>query len=195
MQTEGPPLELLLHRLTNCPSEFWESNADPPISLETTNAITVAIVCDHFRDMQPELHGEIIASELQIQNANHGILVRLATWIYHEPWLRTKKELAPHMQAVLCGPRLKQLAQMVRPAMFVSDADRREELIRICLDEIGFRPQSETIEQSADRLTTLDTIERDRILKETLAAEKRAREIREAMAQAKAMESASRYGE
>jgi hypothetical protein len=44
-------------------------------------------------------------------------------------------------------------------------------------------------------MTTLDSVERQRILRKTLAAEKRAREIREAMARAKAQESASRYGE
>ncbi len=46
-----------------------------------------------------------------------------------------------------------------------------------------------------DRLNTLDSVERKRILEATLAAEKRAREVREAMARAKAQESASRYGE
>lgn len=195
MQSEGPPLEQLLHRLTNCPNEFWELPADKPKAIEAANTVTIAIVCDHFRSMQPELHGEIISSELQIKSAAHGLLVRLATWVFHDPWFVSRPELAPRMQNAICSPLLRQLAEMVRPTTFVSDADRREELIRVCLNLIGLRPRGESIEQSTDRLTTLDTIERERILKATLAAEKRAREVREAMAKAKAMESASRYGE
>jgi hypothetical protein len=42
---------------------------------------------------------------------------------------------------------------------------------------------------------SLNSIERERILKETAAAEKRAREVREAMARIKAQESVSRYTE
>jgi hypothetical protein len=48
---------------------------------------------------------------------------------------------------------------------------------------------------ASDRLASLNSIERKRILQETADAEKRAREIREAMAAAKAQEAASRYGE
>jgi hypothetical protein len=56
-------------------------------------------------------------------------------------------------------------------------------------------PLGETIEQSMDRKSTLDSVERQRILQETAEAERRAREVREAMARKQALESASRYGE
>jgi hypothetical protein len=89
----------------------------------------------------------------------------------------------------------KRLVELVRPEKFISDPDRREELVRSCLAQCGLRPQGETQSQAADRLTTLDSAERDRVLRATAAAERRAREIREAMARKQAQESASRYGE
>jgi len=73
--------------------------------------------------------------------------------------------------------------------------DRREELVRVLLASIDVRPAGETIEQSFDRKATLDSVERSKVMQATIAAEKRAREIREAMARKAALESASRYGE
>jgi hypothetical protein len=84
---------------------------------------------------------------------------------------------------------------LVQPSKFVHDADRREEWVRQCLAQLGLRPQGESAAQAADRLTMLDSSERDRVLRATATAERRAREIREAMALKKAQESASRYGE
>jgi hypothetical protein len=44
-------------------------------------------------------------------------------------------------------------------------------------------------------LNSLDSAERDRVLRAVAAAERRAREIREAMARKQAQEAANRYGE
>ena len=60
--------------------------------------------------------------------------------------------------------------------------DRREELVRVLLASIDVRPAGETIEQSFDRKATLDSVERSKVMQATIAAEKRARKIREAMA-------------
>jgi hypothetical protein len=47
--------------------------------------------------------------------------------------------------------------------------------------------------QAADRLNALDSLERDRVIRETRAAEERAQKVREAMAKKKAEEAAARY--
>ena len=65
---------------------------------------------------------------------------------------------------------------------------------RICLKHLSMVPRGNG-RRAADRLTSLDSVERNRVLKATAAAERRAREVREAMARKKAQESASRFGE
>jgi hypothetical protein len=65
---------------------------------------------------------------------------------------------------------------------FISDPDRREELARLCLKGLGLRPAGETEAQAQDRLGTLNTAERQRVIAAARAAEKRAQEIRDAMA-------------
>ena len=86
------------------------------------------------------------------------------------------------MWSMLGSERLRQLARLVKAELFVSDPDRREELARFVLASLDLRPAGETVEQASDRLTTLDSVERDRVLRRTAAAEKRAREVRQAMA-------------
>jgi hypothetical protein len=192
MKDEGPQLEALLHRLADCPPEFLE------VSRDKESIDVPAIVCDLLRPLSPLWNPELEQSKLAaLREAGvpERTLVSIACWLLADEWFRTRSDLAPAMWNVLTSSALAQLARMVKPEKFVSDADRREELVRICLAGLGLRPRGETAAQGADRLATLDTIERERVLRATAAAERRAREVREAMARKKAQESASRYGE
>jgi hypothetical protein len=88
---------------------------------------------------------------------------------------------------------IPELAQVVPARQLVNDADRREELIRLALKSLGLRPARETPAQAQDRLTTVSTVERRRVVAAARAAEERARAIREAMAKKAAEEAAARY--
>ncbi len=74
-----------------------------------------------------------------------------------------------------------------------SDPDRREELSRLCLRALNLRPAGETAAQAQDRLTTLNTVERQHVIAAARAAEERARQIREAMAKQAAEEAADKW--
>jgi hypothetical protein len=89
---------------------------------------------------------------------------------------------------------LKDVAALVDSQKFVSDPDRREELARLCLKGLGLRPAGESLAQAQDRLTTLDSAERVRVVKAAREAEERARLIREEMARKAAEEAAANYG-
>jgi hypothetical protein len=193
MTDEGPQLETLLHRLSECPGEFLEvasGKKDDGIDV-------IAVVCDHMRRMSsepPELKADVL-DELRGGTPARQALVSVACWLLHDDWFLSRPELAAGMWKLLISDELTRLSALIRPEKFVSDPDRREELVRVCLRALGLRPQGETLAQAADRLTTLDSAERDRVLRATAAAERRAREVREAMAKKKAQEAASRYGE
>jgi hypothetical protein len=62
------------------------------------------------------------------------------------------------------------------------------------LRALDLRPAGESVVQAQDRLTTLDSVERVRVIKEARAAEERARKIREEMARKAAEEAAAAYG-
>src|SRR5437764_887594 len=76
---------------------------------------------------------------------------------------------------------------------FIEDPDRREELVRVSLAAIGCRPAGESEAQAEDRLTSLSSGERQRVVEASRAAELRARKIREELRKKAAEESADKW--
>ncbi len=199
MRAEGPPLELLLRRLSDCPPEFIET-----CSTKDGGAQLAAIIADHYRSFGPEqLTQERLdwLATLYHKPVDRPAAVRywgvlsIATWLIHDSTFLSRPDLIESGWKWLSGESLRLLSELVRPEKLLTDPDRREELVRVCLEAHALMPFGESIAQSRDRLNTLDSVERQRILQATAEAERRAREVREAMARKQALESASRYGE
>jgi hypothetical protein len=74
----------------------------------------------------------------------------------------------------------------------VSDPERREELVRLCLAALGLRPAGETEVQAQDRLTASSSVERERVVRATKTQLQHARQVREAMRRKAAEEAAAR---
>jgi hypothetical protein len=192
MQQEGPLLESLLHRLSECPPEFLETPFPGKGGINV-----LAVVCDHLRKIAPDQPPDLDADLKQIStySENHRSLLAVVSWLLHDEWFLNRAFLAPKMKALLLSAELAGLAPLVPAGKLIEDPDRREELVRVCLRGLGLRPNGESELQAADRLNTLDSAERVRVLHATAAAERRARQIREAMARQAAQDAASRYGE
>lgn len=104
-----------------------------------------------------------------------------------------------------CGPEalvkwltshdLVMLAQLVDPLRFTQDSDRREELARLTLRALSLQPSDETPAQSADRLSTVDSVRRQAVLVAAKEAEERAAAVRKAMEEQRAKEAAARYSQ
>ena len=190
MTEEGPDLAALTRRLAECPSEFFL----PPLVRDQGQIDVMAIVCDHLRAMDLELPARSIPvpQDRSTFAINRLRLIAIATWMLHDGWFVSRKGLAPAMWS-LFQEGLDDLARVVTADDVVKDPDRREELARVCLKELGLRPQGESETQAADRLTTLDSAERVRVVRQTREAEARARKIREQMAKEAAQAAAARY--
>jgi hypothetical protein len=189
MPSEGPEIERLLRRLAECPGEFLATANQRPDY--------IAIICDHLRTITPSNPPELHPTLARIRKEKPVLLELLAItcWMLQDDWFLARRDAAAEMWKLLGAVSLEQLVELIKPSAFVNDADRREELARVCLKSLSLVPKGETSEQAADRLNALDSVERHRVLKATAAAERRAREVREAMVQKKAQESASRFGE
>jgi hypothetical protein len=185
---EGPPLQALTHRLAECPADFL---ADP------RSAVDVAAVVS---DLSRALGGTLLtADEIARFRGVAGTetkrlrLALIASWLLYDPWFRAQARFAPAALSFL-GIDLGDLAALVDPPSFVSDPDRREELVRLTLLALGLRPAGETESQAADRLKTLSSVERTHVIRETRAAQERVRQVREAMKKKAAEEAAAAYG-
>jgi hypothetical protein len=194
MLESGPPIELLTRRLAETPSEFLS-----PVLTTDKGAVNLAAVVS---DLLVDLGGEALtpADSKRFESREKGRddvlrLVLVATWLFHERWFVERARFAPGARAFL-EEGLSQLAKIVKPAKFVSDPDRREELARLCLSALGLVPAGESETIARDRLTTLSSVERQRVLAETRKAqeEQRRRKIEEEMARQKAAEAAPAWG-
>lgn len=191
MTTMGPSLEQLLRRLEECPPDCL---AEPLVG--EAGAVNVAAVVS---DLFAELGGARLTAATAgpfiprtVFERNRLRLVLLAAWLLHDPWFCERRTLAPAARAFLTDV-LPELAGLVDARKFAADPDRREELARLCLRALELRPAGETEAQAQDRLTTISSVERKRILTDTEAARKRAEAVRDAMRQKAAAEAAAKY--
>jgi hypothetical protein len=191
MQSEGPVLETLTRRLAECPPDFL---AEP--RLGSAGVVNVAAVVS---DLLVELGGagltpadakNLTTPTKQIRNRQRLMLI--TAWLLHDPWFRERQSLAEPAQRLLTRG-LEEPAALTEATKFVNDPDRREELARLCLKELGLRPAGETQAQAQDRLATLNTAERQRVIAAARQAEERARQVREAMARQAAEEAADKW--
>ena len=203
MTSEGPPLEALTHRLAECPPDFLEE----PLSGEQRRINVAAVVSDLLRDLggvpqfEPSLFGfrspagtpsRASGSPPTLARGQNRLrFILIACWLLHDAWFREQNKFA-HASYELLARGLDRLSEAVEAKTLVSDPDRREELVRYCLQQLGLRPAGESVAQAQDRLTTLDSIELRRVLQDTKKAEERARAIREALAKKAAEEAAAK---
>jgi len=191
MNREGPLLETLTRRLTECPPEFLAS----PRLGAVGKVVVPAVVADLLRDLAgaPLTAAQVAGFDAKDpwRQRNRLSLILVACWLLHDPWFRQPALAEPVLR--LLTSELAGLAETTSADKCVSDPDRREELARLALQHLGLRPAGETEAQAADRLSTLDTVERDRVQRAARQAEERAQAIRDAMAKKAAEEAAAQY--
>ena len=187
MLKEGPLLEALTRRLAECPADFL---AEPRIGKAGVVHVE-AVVADLLRELgsgplTPD-QAAVFQSTSAKRDRNRLRLILVACWLLHDPWFRERKQFAAQAYPLLSAG-LQELAAAVPASSCVSDPDRREEMARVCLRELGLRPAGEGLAQAQDRLAALNTAERQRVIRAARAAEERARQVREAMAREAARE-------
>lgn len=185
MTQEGPSLEALTRRLAETPADFL---AEPRAGGRGTVEVA-AVISDLLRELggAPLTKAQaeaLVRANPKIQR-NRLSLMLVACWLLGDPWFQQSGRFAPGALSFL-SEGLNELAAMIPATAMVTDPDRREELARLYLKQLGLRPAGESEAQAQDRLTTLSSTERRRVVQAARAAEERARKIREEIARRKA---------
>jgi len=189
MSADGPPLPLLLRRLAECPPDFLA----PPRLGDGGGVHVAAVVADLLCDLGGPPLAAAAAAGFERGEPNRLRIVLVACWLLHDEWFLRRGGIGGAV-ADLLGRGLDELTAVVAAERFVTDPDRREELARRVLAALGLRPAGEGEEQARDRLTSLDSVELRRVIAASQEAERRAREVREAMRKKAAAEAAASYG-
>ena len=183
MNQAGPALETLLRRLAETPADFL---ALPRIG-STGSVPVAAVLSDLLRSLGAQPLTQAQTQEFQANgemNINRQSLILLACWLLNDTCFQQAaafRDLSAPIMQLLTGS-LSELAALTPADKFVSDPDRREELARLCLMDLGLRPAGESLAQAQDRLNTLSSVERQRVIGAARQAEERSRAIREEMA-------------
>jgi hypothetical protein len=191
MEREGPSLESLTHRLAEIPQEFLDEPRIANAGQIDVGAVVNDLLLLLGRRVTPELLADFHSRDAKKDRNRLGITLVLC-WLLADDWFR---ENEPEQGSVLelLRETASELAGQAVALKYVQDPDRREELSRLALARIGCRPAGETLAQAQDRLSSLSSTERSRVLKAARAAEERARAVREALARKAAEESADKY--
>lgn len=190
MQNPGPPLETLLRRLADTPPDFL----DPPRAGAATGVRVAAVV----NDLLARGPGRASLQELQRfdgrskDDAGRLRMTLVMAWLLDDPTFRPAG-LAREVLLRVLDVTAAELASLAPAAKYLNDPERREELVRVMLANVGLRPHGETLAQATDRLSALSATERRRLLEASRAAEARARAIREALVRKAAEESADKW--
>ncbi|MEO6875916.1 MAG: hypothetical protein ABI222_13945 [Opitutaceae bacterium] len=191
MSREGPALETLLRRLAETPEDFL---AEPRIGRGGSLNVS-ALVGDLLRSFghtpDPSI-ASLFTGAHASQDRNRLMVVSLLCWLLTDTWFRDRSPEPAELMSLL-RDEATELAKLTAAKKFVTDPERREELGRVALARLGLRPAGESDAQAQDRLTTISSAERARVVKASSAAMKRAREIRAALVRKAAEESADKY--
>ena len=191
MTHEGPQLEHLTRRLTETPVDFL---AEPRVGRNGVIFVD-AVIADLLRVFggAPQIREMAVFAGLDAKkDRNRLATTLLLAWLLGDEWFRDAKTSAQAVLGVLSTVPAE-LAAQTASRHFISDPDRREELVRVLLARLNLRPAGETAAQAQDRLSSISATERERFIAAARAAEERARAVRAALAKKAAEESADKY--
>jgi hypothetical protein len=190
MDREGPVLEALTHRLAECPLEMLAEHRIGSRGEVYVDAVVNDLILD-LGGTRPNANELITFAGNKKEERALLRLVLVSAWLLHDEWFQKAGGLAkPTLKWLRYG--LQELATCVAADLFVTDPDRREELVRLALAALGLRSAGETSAQAEDRLKTLNSVERARLIKATQAQQERARRLREELQRKKAAEAAAK---
>lgn len=196
MKDEGPPLDLLMRRLAETPSEMLAEprlkHADGSVSGTVRVDCLVHDTIMHVSGGTTTLSCHLVEFRGdRLLNRARLRLVLLACWVFHDLSFEQRYG-CQHALGGWLGRGLEGVDVSLTPERIIADADRREEFIRHCLTAIELRPAGETEAQAEDRLHAVDTAATSKLAQEMRGRREWARKLRQEMAEKAARESATR---
>lgn len=184
---QGPPLDTLTRHLADCPTVFL---SEPRTSKGKGRVDVLAVVSDLMEGWgRPLQSNERKRLKLELRNRPRARMILLGSYLLSHPDLTS----SARDQAAEWLSGFQELSALVQVENLVQEPDRREEFARLCLDALGLVPEGETQSQAADRLLTLSSVEREKLLEESRKAQAEARRIREELAKKKREQEAAPY--
>jgi hypothetical protein len=195
---EGPELYYLIQKLQNTPLNLIQENIINSEKKINKHQHVLSISKSVFFNMGQEAKDwnsfELVSFNKKdaITEIRYLQICLLIFNILNDDFFYNRIEDIPNAKK-LFGENLVNLINLVEPSEFIFDDERREELVRYILLHLDYYPKGENENKAKDRFTSIDSIERKRMIDASIAAQKRAKELREAMERQEAEEAASKW--
>lgn len=183
----------LVTYLRKCPDSFLK----PSDFLSTDGVDSIALICDTYRMVS----NDFLKKDFRIPTAvslkpiddNHWRSIHIAVWLLsHSDFTNT-----PHIENQLFSfwfEELRKASVYVKYRDWITDDERAEEMVRLLLDCCKIIPYGENYDEAADKLSSINSADRHKVLKESYEAHERIMNIKREMAEKKAREAANTYG-
>lgn len=190
MNREGPQIELLLQQIAGTPQDFLLEPLIGNVGIIHVDAIIHDTLLKF--GVPSGLYPEFNQAQNRTERNRYSIASILA-WFLSDSWFIEQK-ITPQTIYDLIQTLSTELTSHVAASDCVNEPERREELARLVLSRLEYRPKGETVEQAQDRLTTISSVERARVIDASRKAQERSKAIREALAKKAAEEAADKWG-
>lgn len=184
--------ELVTH-LRKCPDIFLK----PTSLMEKEGLNAIALICDTYRIVCNDFLKKDfkIPSEYNLAyiEDNHWRTISISTWLLSHPNFINCPFLEDKIYA-FWFEALAEAALYVKFEDWISDEERAEEMVRLLLYTCEILPEGESYEEATDKLASMSSADRQKVLRESYEAHERIMRIKREMAEKKAREAANTYG-
>jgi hypothetical protein len=183
----------LVTYLRKCPDTFLLSS---DFFLED-GVNSVALVCDTCKVVSNDfLRNDFkIPSEFNLKfiNDNHWRAIHISTWLLSNKDFVNNPAIEEQLYS-FWFVELQLASAYVKFNEWINDDERAEEMVRLLLNCCKITPHGENEEEAADKLSSLSSVDRHKVLKQSYEAHERIMNIKREMAEKKAREAANTYG-
>lgn len=184
MESNDSIIILLTKRLAEIPNIFLSQPKTSTSKDSEKNVINIkAVFNDLIYNLTHELLSVISLDFLELsntdRNSNYLNLIGLICYVLNDQYFLDKNIKSKVIIDFIKSEKINKLSEIMSYNKFIIDSERREELVRLILFNFDILPQDESKNYFIDRLSTLDSVERNLVIAKGKEARERAKRIRE----------------
>ena len=183
----------LVTYLKKCPDIYLK----PSTLIESEGLNSIALVCDTYRIVCNDFFKKEFKKPSDFNLAyiddNHWRTIHISIWLLsHRNFINSA--FIEEKLFNFWFEELSEASQYVKFKEWISDDERAEEMVRLLLHCCKIIPDGENYDEAADKLCSLSSADRQKVLKQSYEANERIMNIKREMAEKKAREAANTYG-
>ncbi|KAF2336964.1 hypothetical protein [Flavobacterium daemonense] len=184
--------ELVAH-LRKCPDSYLK----PSDFFAEDGLNSLALIADTYRIISNNFLKKDFKNptnfDLKLIDDNHWRAIHISTWLLCHTDFKNNPQIENKLQK-FWFEELLTTTVYVKYNDWISDDERAEEMVRLLLYCCEVMPFGESHNEAADKLASINSAERYKVLKESYEAHERIMNIKREMAEKAAREAANVYG-